>query len=204
MNPDKLWAINQKNIENSCPRYTCLCGDEFYQIYVTNYESFSHILPYVKTVLKYNKKPEFGNKIIEYSDKLLLEVNDCKDLCIGEEVTLINLGNVIVEKIDHDAQSMLIRFELKNNIKNTKKLTWLSNYTDISEGMINIYDNLLTKNKLKDCEDFKDFINPNTIKTINIIVSEDVKNNIKKGDIIQFIRKGQYICDDNLKFSIKS
>lgn len=195
MSSDKLWAINRKIIESQCPRYVCLFG-ELYNVSVSNFADIYDEKQFNKSVPKYKKKLNLGNKTIEYSDNLYMEANDCVDLKENDEVTLMNWGNIIIENIDHNAKTLTIALNLDGDVRRTnKKLTWLSNNNNTT-AKINLYDNLLIKEILGEDDDFKDYINKDTRNVIDITMSNDVKDNIKKGDIIQFLRKGQFICDN--------
>lgn len=75
-----------------------------------------------------------------------------------------------------------------------RKLTWMA---DVPENMtVTLYefDNLISKEKLEEDENFKDFINPNTLATSEVIGDFALKT-LQKNDIIQLERRGYYRVD---------
>lgn len=62
-----------------------------------------------KPTAKHPKNVEIGDKITWYGPNVLIEQEDAKTLKEGDAVTLINWGNVKVEKIVVDEKSGLIK-----------------------------------------------------------------------------------------------
>ncbi|KAL8481857.1 hypothetical protein ACS0TY_028126 [Phlomoides rotata] len=56
------------------------------------------------------------------------------------------------------------------------------------------FDYLITKKKLEEDEDFVDVVNPST-RTETSTLGECDMHNLKRGDVIQLERKGNYRCD---------
>ena len=132
------------------------------------------VKPHEKTLPKHKKNPEVGTKITSYSSKLYLEFEDAKDLVEEEEVTFMDWGNVIVKKVNWNAEkssleSIDISLHLEGDFKKTKKkLTWLSDGEGLSadRGLVNVllldYDYLITKKKLEEDDELEKFITPVT------------------------------------------
>ena len=91
---------------------------------------------------------------------------------------------------------------MDGNIKNTKrKLTWMAidddqslKQTTFTKCIVTEFDNLISKEKLEEGEDFKDFVNPNTLAKSEVIGDAGLKN-LNKDEVIQLERRG-YFCVD--------
>ena len=57
------------------------------------------------------------------------------------------------------------------------------------------FDHLITKSKILDDEDFKDFVNPVT-RAETLAYGDACIRTVRRGDIIQFERKGFFRCDE--------
>jgi glutamyl-tRNA synthetase len=81
--------------------------------------------------------------------------------------------------------------------KTTKKITWLAQPTT-AHPLINAtlidYDYLITKKKLEENDDLKDFVTPVTEFREAALADANVRE-LKRGDIIQFERRGYFIFD---------
>ena len=76
------------------------------------------------------------------------------------------------------------------------KLTWLAetSLAPLTPVTCVHFENIMTKAKLDENDKFEDFVNHNS-RTDYDLVGEPDMSLIKKGDIIQILRKGYYICD---------
>jgi glutamyl-tRNA synthetase len=93
--------------------------------------------------------------------------------------------------------SLSLKLHLAGDFKKTsKKVTWLAAPTDdyplIPVTLIE-YDYLITKKKLEEDDNLTDIVNPKTEYRVKALASREVEG-CKKWDIIQFERKGFYIC----------
>ncbi|KAJ3386022.1 hypothetical protein HDU84_001851 [Entophlyctis sp. JEL0112] len=201
---DKIWALNKKIIDPVAPRHTALEREKIAKVKVVNSDSFA---AYTKEMPKHKKNPDVGLKKTTFSPELYLEFNDAKDLSVGEEVTLMDWGNVIIDKIEwsEDASfiSMIaIRLNLDGDFKKTKKkLTWLARGIPKAEPeqapvrcMLHDFDYLITKKRLEEEDDVADFVTPVTEFKTECWGDANLRA-CGKGDIIQFERKGYYIVD---------
>jgi glutamyl-tRNA synthetase len=130
-----------------------------------------------------------------------LEQVDAKACLVGEEVTLMSWGNVIVEQVTIDPDtgivlSMTARMNLDGDFKRTeKKLTWLSaDPSPLVSVRLLDYDYLITKKKLEETDSFEDCLTPTTEFVVEA-VGEASMASLAKGDIVQLERKGFYIVD---------
>jgi len=86
---------------------------------------------------------------------------------------------------------------MATSVKRKKKITWLAQPT-AEAPLIDVtlldYDYLITKKKLEEGDDLKDFVPPITEFRTEAYADANVSD-LKKGDIMQFERKGYYIFD---------
>jgi len=140
------------------------------------------------------KLNQLGQKDVKCSNKIWLELSDAQLIDDGEEVTLINWGNAIVEKVvknnKGEIESLTGRTNLSGNVKTTsKKLTWLSS-EDASVPLTLVeFDFLITVPKLEENDELEKVLNDKT-KFETQAIGESALRNLKKGDIIQLTRRG--------------
>lgn len=109
-------------------------------------------------------------------------------------------GNAIVRSKTTNASGKIIGITMELHLegdfrKTKKKITWLSAPADkLVESTLLDYDYLITKKKLEEDDDVKDFVTPVSEFREVALADANVKE-LKKGDIIQFERKGYYIFD---------
>lgn len=110
-------------------------------------------------------------------------------------------GNAFVRDKTTDSagkvSNLVLELHLEGDFKKTsKKVTWLSQSTSenplVPVTLID-YDYLITKKKLEEDDDFDQVTNDKTEYRTKALASKEVEN-LKKWDIIQFERKGFYIC----------
>ena len=99
---------------------------------------------------------------------------------------------------DGGVTSLVMELNLGGDFRKTKKkITWLAQPTDahpVVDITILDYDYLITKKKLEEEDDVKDFVPPVTEFREEALADANVTM-LKTGDIIQFERKGYYIFD---------
>ncbi|KAI8617105.1 tRNA synthetases class I, catalytic domain-containing protein [Chytriomyces sp. MP71] len=201
---DKIWTLNKKVIDPVAPRHTALERDRIAKVKVVVKDQF---VPYTKDMPKHKKNPDVGVKRTTFSPELYLEFADAKDLEVGEEVTLMDWGNVFIESIDWASDKSFIgtieiRLNLEGDFKKTKKkLTWLARGIPKDEPqqaparvMLFDFDYLITKKKLEEDDEMKDFVTPVTEFRSEAWGDANLRL-CQKGDIIQLERKGYYIVD---------
>lgn len=118
------------------------------------------------------------------------------------QITLMDWGNAFVRSKTVDADGTVTAIEMDLNLggdfrKTKKKITWLAQPT-AEHPLVDVtlldYDYLITKKKLEESDELKDFVSPITEFRSEAYADANVKE-LKKGDIIQFERKGYYIFD---------
>lgn len=139
---------------------------------------------------------------------MYIEQVDAASFAPNEEVTFMDWGNAYVLKgstNDTPIKSLDIQLHLAGDFKKTsKKVQWLamSEKAPLVNVLLKDYDYLITKKKIEEDDDWTDFINPVTEFIDEAFADANVRS-VKKGDIIQFERKGFYICDKDLSDDAK-
>jgi glutamyl-tRNA synthetase len=198
---DKIWAINKQKIDLVVPRYAAVDANQHVELFLTD-------APEVETVhmdFLHPKSPELGKKAVITFNKILLEKEDAKEIEAGEEVTLLHWGNVIVDRIEklpsslpeHEKVIRLVgHLNLAGSVKTTKrKLHWVPQVQRLTTVILREFDHLITKKKLEEDDDFKQFVNPVSIHD-TFAVGDPLLKNLQKGDKVQLERRGYYIVDE--------
>ena len=111
-------------------------------------------------------------------------------------------GNAIIRSKTVNADGVVTAIEMDLNLegdfrKTKKKITWLAQPTaelPLVDVTLLDYDYLIRKKKLEENDELEDFVSPVTEFRSEAYADANVKE-LKKGDIIQFERKGYYIFD---------
>lgn len=111
-------------------------------------------------------------------------------------------GNAIVRSKITNASGTVASIEMDLNLegdfrKTKKKITWLAQPTDehpLVDVVLLDYDYLITKKKLEENDSVEDFATPVTEFREEAVADAGVKD-LKKGDIMQFERKGYFSFD---------
>ncbi|EGE02513.1 glutamyl-tRNA synthetase [Trichophyton equinum CBS 127.97] len=196
-----FWSNNRKYIDPTSPRHTGIDQEDMVPGTVSG-ATDADLKPQEKP--KHPKNPELGTKTVYYSKDILFEQEDAKSFKQDEEITLMNWGNAIVRKITTDAASgkvtgLDLELHLAGDFKKTeKKVTWLARDQKLVPAEIYEFDYLITKDKIEKDEDFEQFLNPKT-EIKHTILADCNLVNLKKGESMQFERKGYYILDQEPK-----
>ncbi|GMG30310.1 unnamed protein product [Ambrosiozyma monospora] len=187
-----IWAGNKKVIDPVAPRHTSLLSAHLVKLHIDGASESVEDKP------KHKKNPKVGMKKVYYSPNVLIEQQDAATIEPNEEVTLMDWGNVIITDIKKDSTGTVLSLAGKLHLegdfrKTSKKLTWLDAEHNIPVQLTD-FDHLITKDKLEDGDNFEDFLTPKTEFDSFAIGDVNLKD-LKKGDIIQFERKGYYILD---------
>jgi glutamyl/glutaminyl-tRNA synthetase len=106
---DKFWSDNKKILEDISPRYMAVSADSKVTLTVTN---ISDTVECVSIGL-HPSKPEMGTRILRRLNKVLLETEDCQHFTEGEEVTLVRWGNFFMDKIERNAEGVVVALEVR-------------------------------------------------------------------------------------------
>jgi len=117
-----------------------------------------------------------GTKRVRVGPKILIEKEDAERLIEGQNVTFINWGNLLIQKINKQGSNIVdveARLNLEDkNYKNTLKITWLAESLPTSDpnaeksNPIKCYavyfDHIISVPVLGKDDDFKNFVAKNT------------------------------------------
>ncbi|CAM9889371.1 unnamed protein product [Ectocarpus sp. 6 AP-2014] len=192
---DKFWSTNKKKYEQTAHRYMGVFKDTCVELDIENAPAGDVVsIP----VALHPKHPEIGQRAMRLSSVALLEGGDADALAEGEEVTLKNWGNVKIKKVDKDATGKAVKlsgeFIPNGDFKSTKKLTWLAKVPDLVPMVLVEFDYLVTKDKIEDGENFKDFLNPVT-RAETAGLGDPGLRNMREGDVVQLERRGFFRAD---------
>ncbi|KAI5305513.1 hypothetical protein KEM56_004231, partial [Ascosphaera pollenicola] len=190
-----FWATNKRYIDPIAARYTAVETEGMVEVTVKGVEEVTSA-----EKPKHAKNKELGNKKVVYSKNALIDQADAASFKQDEEVTFMNWGNVIIRNIEKDAAGAVTHIDadlhLEGDVKKTeKKVTWLSKDQELVPLELVDFDYLITKDKIEKDENVEDFMNPKTLFRTKAVADCNVAA-VKKGDIIQFDRKGFYVVDE--------
>lgn len=169
MEPSMLWGINRKYVDKIATRYTALQKNMCNEFKIVGTDEFN----YSKQIPRFVRNPALGNRDIFYSSTIFVEDIDAN---METGITLIHWGKVSI--IGNN-----ITLCLDNPVEQTdQKLLWIAkeNHVPIT---------IKQYGSITNTEDTK-----NTIVTTSYIGEPDMIN-IKKGDYVQLMKMGYYICD---------
>ena len=188
----KFWALNKQQIDKFSARYMAIDASDNVKLTVSNGpEGDSHT--YVSADL-HPKDAGMGKRLVRQSKTCLIEKVDAEGITVGQNIVLMRWGVINITKINDDG-SLEGTYDPEGDIKAAKpKLSWLADVSENTPVVLTEFDNLITKDKLDEGDDFKDFINPNTLAETKVIGDAGLKN-LKEHDIIQLERRGYFRVD---------
>eukprot|EP00752_Nemacystus_decipiens_P004043 g3702.t1 len=192
---DKFWSTNKKKYEPTAHRYMGVFKDSCVELHIENAPTGDVVsIP----VALHPKRPELGQRAMRLSSVALVEGGDADGLAEGEEITLKNWGNVKITKLDKDDGGKVTKlsgeFIPNGDFKSTKKLTWLAKVPDLVPIVLVEFDYLVTKDKIEEDENFKDFLNPVT-RAETAGLGDPGLRNMREGEVVQLERRGFFRAD---------
>uniref|UniRef100_A0A6G1SK46 Bifunctional glutamate/proline--tRNA ligase n=1 Tax=Aceria tosichella TaxID=561515 RepID=A0A6G1SK46_9ACAR len=190
---DKIWAFNKKYLDPIVPRFTAIEQKDAVTVTLDGYDGQLTV-----DLAVHPKDPSMGVRKVKVSKELLVEQVDAAQMKEGDSVTLLSIGNVKVSKIDKNEQGVVVgvtvTLDLENkDYKKTLKVSWLNKDT-VQLAKLFYFDHIITKSVLDKDEDFKAYVNRDSKVEVMAYVEPDCKD-LKARTIIQFTRKGNFICD---------
>lgn len=88
---DKIWATNKDIIDPIVPRYSAIVDKVLIKILNVGAE------PKFETHPLHPKNKAIGEKTVEYSNEVYIEKADATEITIGEKVTLMKWGNIVIK-----------------------------------------------------------------------------------------------------------
>lgn len=175
---DKFWAENKKVLEEKAPRFmavSCLPPPVLLTINNHNPEGCGLVSTEDPALEVYSgetpvhpQKPELGTRQILKGRSVFIDQSDAESVSVGDTVTLLRWGNVIIEEVQASTTSEGVRVvsglvgrydHTATNFSKTKKWTWLTLSQGVFEVEVWDLDHLLTKAKIEEDENFADFVN---------------------------------------------
>jgi len=194
---DSIWALNKKIIDPIAPRFWTVLKAKYVLVTIQGGPPG----PEVKTLPKHKKNPEVGEKKTVYSSSILIDQEDAVSFGDSEEITLMDWGNAIVRSKTTDSSgtitALAMELNLDGDFRKTKKITWLAQPSaahPLVDATLIDYDYIITKKKLEENDDVKDFVTPVTEFREVALADANVRE-LNRGDIIQFERRGYFIFD---------
>jgi glutamyl-tRNA synthetase len=211
---DKLWNINKRIIDPVAPRHTAIATGNQASLpavpYVANYQGpvvpvtiLDEFASEMVTVPKHVKNPAVGTKAQFRSRNILLEQCDATLLSVGDEVTMMAWGNMVVEEIDKSGadgavMGVSMRLKLDGDVKKTKlKLTWLAADSDLVPLEVRFLGPLLNKKVPEEGDTMEQIVNTESDMRLQAVGDANMRT-LQKGDVIQLERKGFFIVDQAL------
>ena len=196
---EKIWAINKRIIDPICPRYSAVKLNKASKIIIENVSK----QPEVVTVPMYKLNLPLGQRPLWKSGIALVDFVDADKLInIGEKVTLMNWGNILIKtkQVQPDGSYLMTGDYLADDkdFKKTNKITWLADGTNLLVAELVQYDHLLRQKKVEEDVDFETIVNPNSKFTAPYYVDSHIRT-LSAGQFLQFQRKGYYKIDSVIK-----
>lgn len=194
---DSIWALNKRLIDPVVPRFVAIETKDMVVCHINGAPA-----AFEKAVPKHKKNAELGSKTTVFDSTIYVEQADAQSFKDGEEVTMMEWGNVFIKskKLAADGKTVE-RLEMEANFdgdftKTEKKVTWLAKSATrpLVEVTLLEFDYLITKKKLEEEDDFADFLTPETEFHTDAVADFNVSE-LTQGQSIQFERKGYFILD---------
>merc|ERR1712096_335136 len=128
-----------------------------------------------------------GKKTLYLEPYVYLERHDAEQLKEGEEITLCQWGNVIVQEIKragNAVKTIIAKTNPKGSFKGTKKLTWIpaGNAVKTIKATLVELDYLITTPKLPDDKPWESVITPKTWFETEVLLEPAAKDKVAKGN----------------------
>jgi glutamyl-tRNA synthetase len=193
MDMDKLWVMNKRILDPIVPRYTAIGAEGAYTVRISGAPAEAEM----RQVPCHKKNASLGSKAVAFSDTVLLDAEDGRALVAGEEVTLMDWGNVLIETVDAPSRTATARLHLEGSVKDTKKkLTWLSAKGPAPLATVEAveFDHLITVPKIPEGATWEEYVRPVSRVAYRLLASPDLAA-LPRGKPIQLERRGYFICD---------
>lgn len=191
---DKLWALNKQVIDPVCPRHVAVPVAGAVRLTLAGASE----PPEVVDVPKHKKCAAAGTKRTTRSRAVWLSAADAAAVAAGEEVTLMDWGNAVIESKGGGGAELAGRLHLEGSVKSTKwKLTWLPDHPAAPLTPLTLVDlgPLIAKPKIEDGDDWEASLAPVT-RWETPALGDPGMASLAKGDIIQLERVGYFIVDE--------
>lgn len=206
---EKLWAINKRIIDPICPRYSAVRVDKASRIILIENVAKD---PEAVTVPMNKLNLPLGDRPLWKSNNILVDFLDADKLInVGEKVTLMNWGNVLIKtkELQPNGSYLMTGDYLADDkdFKKTNKITWLADGTNLLVADLVEYDHLIKQKKVEEDVEFQDIVNTNSKFVGQYYVDSNIRT-LNAGQFLQFQRKGYYKIDrvvkegDDLRYTL--
>lgn len=187
-----FWSENKKEIDKEAKRFMAVnTKDKIVHLNVINGPSQSDF-SYFETSL-HPKNPYVGKRVVRICSSILLETVDVEGIQVGEDIVLMRWGVVRITKVE--PKQLEGEFIPDGDFKSAKrKLSWLADVPNNIPVTLVEFDNLISKEKLEEDDNFQDYINPNTLASTEVIGDAALKS-LVENEVIQLERRGYYRVD---------
>ena len=160
---EKLWAINKRIIDPICPRFNAVSVEKACKLTILNGPE----QPIATSVEMSKLNKALGLRPLWRTKNLLIEFDDADTILkVGEKVTLMNWGNVMVltKEQQADGSYHMTGEYLPEDLdfKTTKKITWLADGTNLIVANLVEFDHLIKTPKIDEDMDFETVVNVNS------------------------------------------
>ena len=193
---DKIYAINRNYIDPVAKRYFAVGSENYVNLIIDNMEDKVEevMVPW------HQKNKELGERVQNHYNKLIIEKEDAAMVEEGKKLTLYKWANSQVTKVvkDENGNVKEIHIKLTPEDKDFKK-TQICHWIPFKEGLYTKvilveYGHLINVKKFEDNMKIEDIVNNNS-KFETPAFAESIILQAKKGDKIQFERRGYFIVD---------
>jgi glutamyl-tRNA synthetase len=186
-----FFAENKIELDKTARRFMAVDKESNVTLTVTNGPSaVEHV--YVQTP-NHPKDASLGTRAIRTCKQVLLESVDVEGIEVGESIVLMRWGVVKITKVDGTVLEG--EYDPDGDFKAAKrKLSWMADVSGNTPAILTEFDHLVTKDKLDEEDDWKAFVNQNTMATTEVIGDAGLKT-LQEHDVIQLERRGFYRVD---------
>uniref|UniRef100_A0A7S4J4K3 glutamate--tRNA ligase n=1 Tax=Odontella aurita TaxID=265563 RepID=A0A7S4J4K3_9STRA len=188
----KFWAENKKRIDVYSKRFMAIDKSTGVKLTVTNGPDEEE-RAYVSADY-HPKDPSMGKRIVQCAKEVLLEGVDAEGLKVEDEIVLMKWGLVKITKVEGGLEGAHVPDADMDVIRKAKKLSWIASVAGNTPTILTEFDNLVTKEKLEEEDNFYDYVNPRT-KAESTAIGDAMLRTLKEGDVIQLERRGYYRVD---------
>jgi len=193
---DKIWAFNKYEINPIAGRYFSVDVED--AVPMTLEGAPEEGLRSVDLIpAKIN--PNAGKKLLQLSNRVLLDIGEAEDLKVGQKVTLMHFGGncEILEINQKNGKVVSVRAKYLSqdtNFKKTPKLLWVADTCDKVQLELVELDYLFTCDSLPKDEPWEKYLTPKTWLSRSSF-GECSMRLLKKGEHVQLTKLGFWIVD---------
>lgn len=148
------------------------------------------------------KDKTLGMRPFFLGNELWIEQGDAQAMVEGKEVTLMQWGNAIIDKIHRDSTGAVTEVEGRSNVEGDVKSTdlkicFVAKAADtVAVDMVD-FDFLINKAKMEEEDELEDCLtsNDHPTRTCTRMIGEPALRAVAQDQIVQIMRRGMTRCD---------